>query len=182
MVSEPDLAQPDRSERARSDADTIGRRDRALDRGEDVLLATVAQKILHGWLQNRHQTLYPLTVNLGTLDAARRESLAQLMAISALAAPGGPGDRITPIQEWLISVGADRQMLATFDAALAAPPSVSSVIDAILQHRLGAYAYILALKAVDPHHLSSGHFLDYLGERLALPTTVMRSATRRYRQ
>ncbi len=38
-----------------------------------LILASLGQKILHGWSQNRQQTLFPLTVNLRTLAPDARD-------------------------------------------------------------------------------------------------------------
>ena len=158
-----------------------GRRDRALDRGEDVLAAAIAEKLLHGWLQNRHQTLFPLTVNLRTLDQERRAVLAQLAATALLAVPRD-AEAGTQARRWLGGAGADADMLAAFEDARAAPTALSQVLDAVDRHHMAPYAYVVAVVMVDQHAPAGVHFLDYLGARLSLPTTVVRSANRRYRK
>ena len=161
-----------------------GRRDRALEAGDRVLLDGLAEKVLHGWLQNRHQTLYPLTVNLRQLDPAQGAALARWLAVSMLSnrPPTDGADRRAATRAWFASVGADAALLATLDDALAAPPALSDALASIADLGLSAYAYVLALVALDPMEPASLPFLDYVAARLALPTTVVRSATRRYRQ
>ncbi len=165
-------------------ANTSGRRDRALEAGDRVLLDGLAEKILHGWLQNRHQTLYPLTVNLRQLDPVQGVTLARWLAVSMLSnrPPVDSADRRAATRAWFASVGADATLLAKLDGALAAPPALSDALAAIADHGLSAYAYVVALVALDPMAPDSLPFLDYVAARLALPTTVVRSATRRYRR
>jgi uncharacterized membrane protein YebE (DUF533 family) len=51
-------------------------------------MEALAVKVLDGWLQNRHQTLFPLTLNLRSLDASGRELLVHMMAAAAEADGG----------------------------------------------------------------------------------------------
>ena len=155
-----------------------GRRDRVLAGGQQTVVDSLAEKVLHGWLQNRHQTLFPLTVNLRSLKPEQGAALAAWMAVAALAtreADAAP-------REWLGSVGADAAVLAVFDAALADPPALSEALAGVMRNGLAAYAYVAALIATDPRDAATPPFLDYVATRLALPTTVVRSAVRRYRR
>src|SRR4051794_41770553 len=43
------------------------RRERPLARPRAIVEESLAQKVLHAWLQNRHQTLYPLALNFRSL-------------------------------------------------------------------------------------------------------------------
>ena len=157
------------------------RRERALD-DSDPMAVALAQKIMHGWLQNRHQTLFPLTVNLRTLSATQVATLAGMIAVAASCCGAASAERASSIQAWFGQAGADDAGLADLQRALAAPPPLGAVIDAALAESLGAYAYVAALIAIDRHDPATGFFLDFLAARLALPVTVIRSANRRYRR
>ena len=163
-------------------SEALGRRGRLVGGGEDILAEAIAAKLLHGWLQNRHQTLFPLTVNLRTLDAPRRQIVAEMMAVALLADAGGASaERLQAASAWLSSAGADEATLAALARAHAAPPALSAVVDAALGHGLAAYGYVAALVALPARDVACAHLLDYLAARLNLPTTVIRSANRRYR-
>lgn len=71
---------------------------------------------------------------------------------------------------------------AALDAALASPPALSRVLDEVSAANMGAYAYVAALVALGTRDTAGELFLDYLATRLNLPTTVVRSANRRYRR
>ncbi len=156
------------------------RRDRALGGASDVVLEVLAQKVLHAWLQNRHQTLFPLTVNLRAIPTNHAVVLAEMMAVAALA--GGGTGNAAAARAWFTQAGADADALAAFDRALADPPALSRVLAAVAADRLAAYAYVAALVALDARDPASMHFLDFVAAKLALPTTVVRSANRRYRR
>ena len=50
----------------------------------DILLRSLAQKVLDGWLQNRHQTLVPLAMNLGRLAPDQVDLLVNFAAVGVL--------------------------------------------------------------------------------------------------
>ena len=162
-------------------AATAGRRGRGLDRAEDVLKDGLAQKVLGFWLQNRHQTLFSLTVNFRTLDPEAAALLAQWSAAALLAA--APADRDAPgaARSWLAGAGADPAALDAFDAALVSPPSLDALLAAIAAHRsLSATAYVAALVALGQRDPAARFFLEFVAARLGLPSTVIRSANRRF--
>ncbi len=154
------------------------RRDRALGGAGDVLLEVLAEKVLHGWLQNRHQTLFPLTVNLRAMPASQAAVLAEMMAVAALAG----GGHAAAARAWFTQAGADPDALSALDRALVEPPALNRVLAAVAAEGLAAYAYVVALVSLDMRDPASMHFLDFLAAKLALPTTVVRSANRRYRR
>jgi uncharacterized membrane protein YebE (DUF533 family) len=176
-----ELAAP--STRPVPEPDSVGRRGRPLADGRGVLVHQMAGKLLHAWLQNRHQTLFPLAVNLRSLSPDHAGLLAQWMAIVVLGGSGaGDAAQAAAARDWLGSVGADAAVVATFDAALQTPPPLHVVLAALSLHDLAAYGYVLALVGLDRHDPVAEPFLDYVAARLALPTTVVRSAVRRYRR
>lgn len=158
------------------------RRQRPLALPREILQESLAQKVLNAWLQNRHQTLYPLTVNLRTLDADRAALLARLMAVAMLAGPRPPdAERVEAVLAWLGTVGASGDVVQALRAALAAPVPLSTLLAEASAAGITAYAYVVALVATDRRDPAGQIFLDYLAARLALPSEVVRSAGRRYR-
>ncbi len=143
-----------------------------------LVLASLGQKILHGWLQNRHQTLFPLTVNLRTLAPDARDLI--LRAIAAAMAAVAPPTPLEPIQAWLATVGATGADAARLAQALAAPEPLAPLLDAILAANLGPYAYAVSLAAIDRRTQAGPLYLEYLAARLAVPANVVKSVNRRY--
>lgn len=157
-----------------------GRRKRALPEPRIALDQVLAQKVLHGWLQNRHQTLFPLTVNLRNRDPGEVRLVVQALVLAALAGLGDRSGALERARTWLASIGADAAALQAFEAARVSPPATSTVLQAIGAAGLGATAYVAALSALDPRDPAASAFLAYLATRLSLPNTVIRSAARRY--
>lgn len=153
--------------------------------GQAMLREAVLAKVLNGWLQNRHQVLFPLSVNLATLDLERRATLARITAIALLADDDqtpAHDEREARARRWLAAAGADPATLAALDTALADPPATSRTLDAVAAQDLAPYAYVAALVALDTRDAAGLHFTEYLAARLALPATLVRSANRRYRR
>jgi len=143
-----------------------------------LILASLGQKILHGWSQNRQQTLFPLTVNLRALAPDARDLILRAMAAAMTAvAPPTPCE---PIQAWLATVGAAEADLARLDAALATPEPLAPLLDALLAAHLGPYAYAVSLATTDRHSPAGPLYLEYLAARLAVPANIVKSVNRRY--
>lgn len=159
------------------------RRQRALALpGAVVVAESLGAKVLHAWLQNRHQTLYPLTVNLRTIESRAAALLAQVMAVALLAGAGKlEPEHADAADAWLVSVGADEAAQAALHTALETPPPLSRLLHEVQLTGTAAYAYVVAL-ATGPHDPAGQLFLDYLAARLGLPASVVRSANRRYRR
>ncbi|UMY18520.1 DUF533 domain-containing protein [Methylobacterium organophilum] len=154
------------------------RRDRHAGRPEAIVLESLGQKVLHGWLQNRYQTLLPLTLNLRSLDLAQRALVIRLVAAAMEA--GGRGCDLDLAQGALARIGAgerERRMLAESFGK----PAEAALFDAILAARIGTHAYGAALLAVDQRDPASARYLAYLAARLALPEDAVASLHRRYR-
>lgn len=154
-----------------------GRRDRVPITGEEELAECLSVKVLHGWMQNRQQTLLPLTVNFKTQGELASRSLAEWMAVACLAVQG---DSLRA-RSWLGTAGASPQILAVFDAATVHTPPIHAALSAVAHHGVPAHAYIAALIAGNSRDPVVTPFLDYVAASLTLPTTVVRSAVRRYR-
>ncbi len=161
---------------------TVSRRQRPLALPQESIAESLGEKVLNAWLQNRHQTLYPLTVNLRTLDTGRAALLARVMAVALLAAGRPSAERIEAAAAWLGQAGGDDEVRRTLRAALDAPQPLSTVLREVQDAGLAAYAYVVALVATDARDDAGQLFLDYLAARLALPVNVVRSADRRYRR
>lgn len=161
-----------------------GRRDREADAGADMLVDTLGAKLLHGWLQNRHQTLLPLNLNLAYLSADQKTGLARILASLLLA--GRPADEAAAaapaLRQWLAGLGADHGTLQHFDAATTSPLPLNVMFDVAHAHDLTIYAYVAALMASDPRFPVSVMLCDVIQARFDLPSAMVRSAVRRYRR
>lgn len=159
--------------------ETIGRRHRDIAPGRRQILDGVGQKILHGFLQNRHQTQVPLSVNLASLAEAERMAVGRFAAVAALA--GGAVGARQPVRTWLAANGADRAILAAFEDALRTPPSLTGALAGLTTPEADLIAFILCLVAAREAGPAASAFADYIAAARALPSTLVRAAERRYR-
>ncbi|UIY43547.1 hypothetical protein [Methylobacterium radiotolerans] len=157
----------------------MDRRHRNIPLGQRQILEVVGQKVLHGFLQNRHQTLMPLSVNLARLAGTERTSLARFAAV--VARSSGPMVVLNPIRAWLTASGADQDVLATFDDALNTPPPLDRALAGLTELETSLIAFILCLIAAREAGPSGWAFADYVALHRGLPTTAVRAAERRYR-
>ena len=131
--------------------------------------------MLHAWLQNRHQTLFPLALNLRNLPGAQRDLLVQSMVASAAMAGGSTA----PLESLLPRLGGDAEAAGTLAAALAQPPSVAPLLQALHRAGLGAHAYHVALLVGSGGGRLGQAWLDYLAACFELPVQVTRDLQRR---
>lgn len=159
--------------------EAAGRRQRVLAPGLRQVAEAVGQKVLHGFLQNRHQTLMPLSVNLARLEPAEAAALARFAAVAALAggAEAAPGQ----VRAWLAASGAEAAHLAAYDGALAAPPPLDRALAALVQPETALIAFVLALVAARGAGPAARVFADYVALHRALPAAAVRAAERRHR-
>lgn len=141
----------------------------------------LAEKVLYGWVQNRHQTLFPLTVNLRTLEPERAGVLLRVAALAVTALGPAGAERVEAARAWLRSAGAGSEGVGAFDAALDAPPPLGPLMQEVQRAGLGAYAYAVALGTVDQRDPAGQRLLDFLAARLGVPSHIVRSVSRRYR-
>lgn len=142
------------------------------------MLESLGSKVLHAWIQNRHQTLLPLTLNLRSLDADERRLV--LRAVAAAMAASGRGCDLDLAHGALARIGAgERERRHLADAF--GEPATPQLFDALLAARLGTIAYGAALLAVDQRDRVTQRYLAYLASRLALPDDAVASLHRRYR-
>jgi uncharacterized membrane protein YebE (DUF533 family) len=157
------------------------RRHRQGPEPQRIVQEALAAKVLGAWLQNRHQTLFPLTLNLGTLDEAGRALLLRMM-VAAADADGGidqaEQDRIAAALDAIGAGEAERRLLPE---AIRAPMPLGALLHQVQEARLGAHGYAASLLALDRRSRVNQAWLDYLAARLALPAEVTASLNRRYR-
>ncbi|MGU3667231.1 hypothetical protein ACLBX9_23850 [Methylobacterium sp. A49B] len=163
----------------RGEPEAVDRRHRNIPPGQRQILEVVGQKVLHGFLQNRHQTVMPLSVNLARLSGAERGALARFAAV--VARSSGPMMVLDPIRAWLAASGADQEVLATFDDALTSPPPLDRALAGLTGAETSLIAFILCLIAARAAGPTGWAFADYVALHRGLPTTAVRAAERRYR-
>lgn len=170
-----ELAAEEKAPRRRS------RRERRSHLPRAIVTESLAQKILHGWLQNRHQTLYPLTLNFRSLRPAEVELIVHAMATAVTADGQVDPDEEVRVSGALARVGAgeaERQLLVE---AIRNPRALGPLLGEIQKAGLGSYAYAACLLALDRRSNVNRLYLDYLAARLAIPHDVVISLDRRYR-
>lgn len=152
-------------------------------RPETILRESLATKVLHGWLGNRQQTLYPLVLNLRNLDAPRRGLLAECMAAALAAGRGAPApERVQAARAALGRLGAGEEEARRLADALERPRPAPALLVAVQDAGLGPHAYAASLLAADAREPASRAWLGYLAARFALPPEVVSGLNRRYRQ
>ncbi len=158
-----------------------GQAARALPSPRAVLEERLALKVLDAWLQNRHQTLEPLTVNLRRLDPVQRLAVLRMVAVAITSARSSP-ERSAATRSWLALAGADDAALAALDRALARPPALSEALRELSRRHVEALAYAACVAALDAREPANRLFLDFLAARLVLPASAVRGISRRFRQ
>ena len=143
---------------------------------ESLMQASLAQKVLHGWMQNRHQTLYPLVLNWRNMDGGARRLVLSAMALALHAGEPDEGT-LARAQGWLRSIGArDADIAALLDE----PPSIGNLAATARAAKQGPQAYAAAVAALGRRGLVNRRFHDFLAARLGLPDEVARSLNRRH--
>lgn len=148
---------------------------------EAALQDVLAEKVLNAWLQNRQQTLFPLTVNFRTLDPSHAPLLLRAAALTLSMGRAPDATRMDAVRRWLASVGAGAEHLAGFAAALKEPPAPGPLLHDLEALGLGAYAYAVSLSVMDRRDPAAMPFLAFLAARLSVPASVVRSVHRRNR-
>ena len=161
-----------------------GRRERTAAADADVVAEALGAKVLHSWLQNRHQTLMPLSLNLAVMNPAQRMGLAQILASLLLA--GRPStdaaDHAPVLRSWLVGLGADYDVIGSFDRAMKTALPLNVLFETAQSLELTIYTYVAALMASDTRFPVSVLLCDLVQTRFELPTAIVRSAVRRYRR
>ena len=159
-----------------------GRRGRRLGVPQEILDRSLSQKVLHGWLQNRHQVLVPLTFRLGRLEPDDVELLMRFTAVALLNGSTADAASQRPVERWLHDIGAADAAVAGFRAGLASPAPLSTLVAKLRERELSAYAYAAAVVAADTQEASGRLFANFIAARLGLPADAVRSIDRRYRR
>ena len=147
-------------------------RHRALPRPDTVVQAALAQKVLHGWMQNRHQTRTPLVLNLRNTTPEEAALVLQAVREALWAAdPGAAAFRRA--QDWIAGKGGDLQPGAPGDGG-------AGLVDRLHAGRLAPQAYAACAGALGRRTLVARRYLDFLAARLDLPDDVARSLNRRF--
>lgn len=155
---------------------------RLATRPDAILQESLATKVMHGWLANRQQTLYPLVLNLRSLGGRERALLAETMAATLAAGRAPPAERAPAARQALARLGAGEEEVRRLDSALDRPRPARDLLADIQDAGIGPHAYAAALLAADAREPASRAWLGYLAARLALPPEVVVSLDRRYRQ
>jgi uncharacterized membrane protein YebE (DUF533 family) len=153
---------------------------RLATRPEAILQESLATKVMHGWLGNRQQTLYPLVLNLRNLSGRERALLAEVMAATLAAGRAPPAERGGAAQQAMARLGAGDEEAQRLAAALERPRPVHELLAEVQDAGLGPHAYAASLLAADTREPASRAWLGYLAARFALPPEVVNSLNRRY--
>ncbi len=140
-----------------------------------IIAASLGQKVLHGWLQNRHQTRYPLILNLRLHSPAEVALILESVG-HALRAGDADEPAVADALAWLHSIGADPAL-----TGLPGPnPDAAPLLDRVRVSGLTAQAYAASTRALGRRTLTNRRYLDYLSARLGIPDEVARSIHRRF--
>ena len=166
------------------DPPALGRRERITDAGSDFVIEALGGKLLHSWLQNRHQTLMPLSLNMALMSPRQRQGLARILASMLLAGrPAADASEAAPgLRAWLAGLGADDAVLIDFDQALETPLPLNVMFETALADELMIYAYVATMMASDTRFPVSVMLCDMVQARFNLPPALVRSAIRRFRR
>ena len=152
---------------------------RAIPRPETVLQASLAQKLLHGWMQNRHQTLFPLVLNLRNLSAGEKKLIVDAMTL-ALQAGESAGSAVGRAEAWLLSVGGEASDVAALAGSRTTPLRIDETVAAVCAAGLAPQAYAATVGTLSRRLTVNRRFHDYLAARLGLAEEVARGMNRRY--
>ncbi len=146
----------------------------------DIIAGVLSEKVLHGWSQNRNQTLHPLTLNFATLSREQSVLLLQVAVASMLAA--GPVDaaRLQRAETALALVHADDRLLAALPALIELPMPFHELVEAVRKAHLTGHAVAVTMRVNDQSDPVNRDFTRYLSSRLSLPPDMLHSIARRY--
>ena len=144
-------------------------------RPDSVVQAALAQKILHGWMQNRHQTRYPLVLNLRNTTADEAALLLAVVRGALAAVDPGPA-AFQRAQDWIATIGGELQPGADPMLASLGPAPIEQLHTA----RLAPQAYAACAGSLGRRTATARRYLDFLAARLGLPDDVARSLNRRF--
>lgn len=156
---------------------------RLATRPEAILQESLATKVMHGWLGNRQQTLYPMVLNLRNMSGQERALLAEIMAATVAAGRAPPAaERGQSARQALARLGAGDEEVRRFVDALDRPRPAPDLLAELQAAGLGPHGYAASLLAADTREPASRAWLGYLAARFALPPEVVVGLNRRYWQ
>ncbi len=156
----------------------MDRRQREIAPAQRQIAEVIGQKVLHGWLQNRHQTAIPLNINIGRLHHSEAEAIVRFAAVAALA--GEEASAPSVVRSWLAGAGTSPDLLATYDASLQSPPALDKALAAITNADLALIVFVVALIAARAAGPAARAFADYVAAHRSISTATARAALRRY--
>lgn len=141
-------------------------------RPDSVIQAALAQKLLHGWMQNRYQTRYPLVLNFRNTTEDETALLLAMVRGALAAVDPGPA-AFQRAQDWIATVGGDLQPPT-------GPDTGPAPLGQLHAARLAPQAYAACAGSLGRRTATARRYLDFLAARLALPDDVARSLNRRF--
>ena len=136
---------------------------------DTIIAAALAQKLLHGWMQNRYQTRYPLTLKLAN-QTPEEAALLMAAARQALAAVGASEEDERRAAAWLATIGGQ----------LPCSGSGGMPFAGLQQAKLTPQAYAVCAGTLGRRTAATRRFLHFLAARLSIPDEVARSLNRRF--
>lgn len=163
--------------------DRDGGEDRPRRRGghAPVLQLVLAQKILRGHLQNRHQLI---DRGLADLDGRPPEEAALL--IRAMAAAAHADGALDPREQKILGAALASTTLGPderrgLEQEIQEPPCVEALVRQVApSSRMAARFYAVSLRLLDRDNRTDVAYLNYLAARLAIPRDVIVRLNRRF--
>jgi uncharacterized membrane protein YebE (DUF533 family) len=146
-------------------------------------VCVLADKVLHAWLRNRYQLLFPFRFDLRQLSAPQATLVFDAMVVAAQADGALDGRERERILAALGAMGGADAMRdpAPVDAALANPKPLPEVLRQVRDVETAALVYAASLIAIDQRRRVNRHYLRYLAARLQLPDDLAGSLEQRFR-
>ena len=141
------------------------------DRPETIIATALGQKILHSWLQNRHQTRFPLVLNLRNNKPAEVLLILQAVRRSLLLVDAEPA-ALQNAAAFIESIGGT---LTTVEH-----DNDPALVKSLHEARLTSEAYAACAGALGRRTIAGRRYLEFLAARLGIPDEVARSLNRRF--
>lgn len=148
---------------------------------EPILHQVLAQKILHGHLENRHQLIDRGLADLRERPAAEAALLIRAMAAAAHADGELDAHELEIIREALASTRLDRDERDRLKEEITEPPSLEALARRVEpSSRAAARFYAVSLRVLERDDRLDLAYLRYLAQRLAVPRDVIVRLNRRF--
>jgi uncharacterized membrane protein YebE (DUF533 family) len=163
------------------DGDPGAQRPRRRGGHEPVLHQILAQKILLGHLQNRHQL-----IDRGLADLDARPPAEAALLIRAMAAAAHADGALDPqeheiLRAALASTGLAPDEQRALEQEIRDPPCVEALARQVEpSSRAAARFYAVSLRLLDRNDKTDIAYLNYLATRLAIPRDVIVRLNRRF--